>query len=189
MARTKLFTNMAFKEVYPGRLVHFRATHDKTGLNVDLVGLYQHVWRTQLSSEQNHIYRNDVWNKLGALLLSLPARNPLLVAGDYNSMLLQQQPHIGPAATVRSEGSTADKALLRLGLVREHNLCVLNSWVARPAHTFVESHQGRSQIDFVMTRLRDSRGLASTTFALLPRWCLANGWPAPGHRPGRDGFR
>ena len=46
---------MAFQEVYPGRIAHFRATHVKTGLICDVVGIYQHVWRTMLTTEQNHI--------------------------------------------------------------------------------------------------------------------------------------
>ena len=178
MARKQVFKDMAFREIYPGRLVHFRATHASTGLICDLIGLYQHVWRTHLPTEQNHIYRNDIWDKLGALLLQLPVRNPLLLAGDCNAVLQQQAPHVGPAATKADTGTDADKALLRV--LREHNLCVLNSWNARPHHTF-ESHQGKSQIDFIISRIRDSKGSARQAKPLYG--FPVGGWRNGGHWP------
>ncbi|CAE7409505.1 unnamed protein product [Symbiodinium sp. CCMP2592] len=102
LARTEVFTNMAFQEVYPGRLVHFRATHIRTHMTVDVIGLYQHVWRSKLPAEQNHIYRNDIWDKLSSLLLSIPTRHVVMVAGDYNSVLQPLPPHVGPAATAKA---------------------------------------------------------------------------------------
>lgn len=180
MARKQAFQNMAFRVIYPGRLVHFRATHVKTGLVCDLVGIYQHVWRTHLPAEQNHIYRNDIWDKLSALLLGLPTRNPLLLAGDCNAVLQQKAPHVGPAATKAkaTAGATADNALLRI--LREHNLCVLNSWNAKPHFTF-ESHQSKSQIDFVISRLKDSKGSAKQAHPL--HGFPVGGWRQGGHWP------
>ena len=116
MANKSVFLDMAFKEVYPGRLVLFRATHAKTGLVFDLVGLYQHVWRIQLTSEQNI-------TSIG--MTSGTSFTP------YSSVLSPQAPHVGPAATPKTAGTAADKALVKL--LRDHNLCVLNSWAARPA--------------------------------------------------------
>ncbi|CAE7580280.1 Pol [Symbiodinium sp. CCMP2592] len=151
LARTEVFTNMAFQEVYPGRLVHFRATHIRTHMTVDVIGLYQHVWRSQLPAEQNHIYRKDIWDKLSSLLLSIPTRHVVMVAGDYNSVLQPLPPHVGPAATAKAGSATTDKSL------------------------------GQTQIDFVMARIRDSKGLAKMA---RPQHSFPVGaWRKDGHWP------
>ena len=108
-------------------------------------------------------------------LLFLPVRNPLVLAGDCNSVLLR---HVGPAATAKAAGVAADKAFVRL--LRDHGLCALNTWVARPHHTF-ESHHGKSQIDFIIARLRDSRGAAKQAKLLhsfpVGAWHQGGRWP------------
>ncbi|CAE7524862.1 Pol [Symbiodinium sp. CCMP2592] len=65
-------------------------------------------------------------------------------------------------------------------LLTAHNLCALNTWHARPAHTHY-SHTGYTQIDFVITR-RITAGQASKLAKPLAD-CPVAGWRQSGHLP------
>ena len=156
MIHQDVFQEPTAHEVYPGRLLHVRALHRRSNLNVDILGIYQHVQRPQLTSELNQQYRNDIWTKLTATLQALPGRNPLLLGGDFNSQLAARRPHVG-SSQLSGAGQQGEKFLHTL--LERFDLCVLNSWHAKPGHTY-ESTTSRTRIDFVITKLSDAKGPA-----------------------------
>ena len=78
-----------FQRLIPGRLAHIRIPHGRT--NLDLVAVYQHVWRSQQDSKDNLAQRQQLLNKLGTFVRSLPSRNVLVIAGDFNTSLAKGQ--------------------------------------------------------------------------------------------------
>ena len=58
---------------------------------------------------------------------------------------------MGPVTSASSLDDNLSK------LLAKHDLCALNSWHARPAHTFT-SHTGVSQIDYIITRRNTATG-------------------------------
>ncbi|CAE7238605.1 unnamed protein product, partial [Symbiodinium sp. CCMP2592] len=176
MLRQDVFSDPSINEIYPGRLLHARALHKKSQLNVDIIGLYQHVHRPNLTPDLNQKYRADIWGKLSALVNHLPQRNPLVLGGDFNSQLAACRPHVG--ASHLTEGQKGDKQLHRL--LETCDLCVLNSWHANPGHTY-ESSSSRTRIDYVVTKLADAKGQAryAKPNHLFPvkAYSLAGHWP------------
>ena len=65
-------------------------------------------------------------------------------------------------------------------IVERHELCVLNTWHAKPGHTY-ESSASRTRIDFVMTRLGDAKGparFAKPNYAFpVKAYTSAGHWP------------
>ena len=182
MLHRDAFEEPSVQELYPGRLVHVRAVHKSSYLTVDIFGIYQHVYRTQLSAEQNHSHRQHIWDTLAHTLHKLPTRNPLLIGGDFNSQLAAQRPHVGATCRVHHEGPDRDKHLHKL--LADNDLCVLNSWHSKPGHTY-ESAQSKTRIDFVITRLSEANGRAkhaapNYTFP-VKSWTTAGHWPIEAH--------
>ncbi|CAE7608141.1 unnamed protein product, partial [Symbiodinium sp. KB8] len=110
MLNSRVFEEPSVQEIYPGRLLHVRAVHKPSYLSVDVLGLYQHVNRTHLSSELNRSYRNQIWEAIDQALNSFPARNPLLLGGDFNAQLTAQRPHVGTTCCQPGEGQARGNA-------------------------------------------------------------------------------
>ncbi|CAE7187361.1 unnamed protein product [Symbiodinium necroappetens] len=149
------FQDPAVHEVIGGRVVHVRAKPKHSDVSLDIVATYQHVWRSHLSTQENTKLRDSVWDALDVTLGSLPSRNILFACGDYNTNLRPQHPHVGNAVGPATSASTTDSRLP--ALLASHDLCALNSWHAQPPHTHY-SHQGYSQIDYVLTRRNVATG-------------------------------
>ncbi|CAE6934633.1 Pol [Symbiodinium natans] len=177
MINQDAFQEPAAHEIYPGRLLHVRALHRRSRLNVDIIGIYQHVYRPQLTPDLNQQYRSDVWTKLSTALQALPSRNPLLLGGDFNSQLAARRPHVG-CSLLSGDGQQGDKQLHKL--LEKCDLCVLNSWHAKPGHTY-ESTTSRTRIDFVVTKLSDAKGPARYAKPKynfpIKAYSLAGHWP------------
>ena len=103
---------VAFSAPIPGRLLHTRIQVGETA--VDSVNLYQKVLHTSLSRQEQGqqltpaAQRKAVWRALHTLLLSIPRRHLLVLAGDFNS----------PPPLIRGQvGQRADKLRIVLPLL------------------------------------------------------------------------
>ena len=172
------FQDPAVHEIIGGRVVHVRAKPKHLDVSLDIVASYQHVWRSHLSTQENTRLRDSVWDAFDRTLSSLPSRNILLACGDYNTNLRPQHPHVGNAVGPATGASTIDSRLP--ALLANHDLCALNSWHAQPPHTHY-SHQGYSQIDYVLTRRNVATG-SSRQARPLHHFPVA-GWRLAGHLP------
>ena len=85
--------NILHREILKGRVQHVRILHGPTA--VDIVNIYQHVWRTQLDHEQNTAYRAKVWNAFRRTTEQLPRRNTAIWCGDFNISATTFLPHVG----------------------------------------------------------------------------------------------
>ena len=172
------FKDPAVHEVVNGRLLHVRAQLVQTGVSVDFLAVYQHVWRSHLSHQANKELRGLIWDALDLTVQRLPVRNILVACGDYNTNLRTCHPHVGAAVGPITSASSLDDNLSKL--LAKHDLCALNSWHARPAHTFT-SHTGVSQIDYIITRRHTATG-ASRQARPVYHFPVA-GWRQAGHLP------
>ena len=165
-----VFKDPKINEVVPGRLVMVQATLRRTNLPVAILGVYQHVWRSHLSTSTNQALRHEIWSKLAATLTQLPQRCEVILCGDFNSSLQTQPGVVGPA--ILPNASTYDKELQTL--LADQALVVLNSWHDSSPATYY-GPTGRTQIDFVAVRRRVSGGQAKWARSL-------EGFPVGAHR-------
>ncbi|CAE7258436.1 Pol [Symbiodinium sp. CCMP2592] len=77
----------------------------------------------------------------------------------------------------QTEAAKQDRALF-MQILQAHQLCILNSW-SRPTATY-QHPKGRSQIDFIATRVPLADGWAKTC---RPYESLLAGWRSAGHKP------
>ncbi|CAE7941833.1 Pol [Symbiodinium necroappetens] len=62
LLRRSTFQDPRIQELDPGRLALVQATNRHTGLPLSLIGIYQHVWRTHLTTTQNKELRQAIWS-------------------------------------------------------------------------------------------------------------------------------
>ena len=145
--------NMLWTSIIPGRLVHIRLM----GLtrNVDIVACYQASTDTPSRLGDSKDVRAEVFQSLDALISTLPQRNVLLVAGDFNCSL-QNVPGCCGTQTYRWNGEIcpnvayADSGTFAQ-ILAQHHLIALNTWNGRDGPTFVHQHFQR-RIDFILCR-------------------------------------
>ena len=136
--------SLRYTEVQPGRVLHVRVAGETVSL--DVISLYQFVWRSTISTEANKAQRQKLIDQLAKHLSHLPNRNTLLIAGDFNPPLVSDKRHVGPGA-VRGPRLKLRSVRPLQNLLEEHQLTALNTWATdKPATHF----QGNSvsQIDF-----------------------------------------
>ena len=146
---SRSFAEPRLKEHVSGRLLQVTATHIKSQMPTCILGLYQHVWRPHFSTAKNRALRSHLWQRLQDIITTTPARHQLVIAGDFNSTLNTLHPHIGPAVPKLNTHSNLDQDLQTL--IQECDLCAINTWHARPMHTFT-SPSTKSQLDYVLLR-------------------------------------
>ena len=145
---------VAFSAPIPGRLLHTRIQVGETA--VDSVNLYQKVLHTSLSRQEQGqqltpaAQRKAVWRALHTLLLSIPRRHLLVLAGDFNSPPPLVRGQVGQRADKFRGPAVADLHCLE-HLIQDHGLILLNSWTRSAAATF-RSEQSRTLIDHVYVR-------------------------------------
>ena len=71
------------QEIIPGGLVLVRAVLRSTNMPIAVYGVYQHVWRSHLTTTVNQALRQATWAGLDASLTALPQRCELLICGDF----------------------------------------------------------------------------------------------------------
>ena len=157
-----------FAEVVKGRIlkVHLPAEpgNHLRRRPITLICVYQHA----RVSEQAVVYekREKIWEQVNRALASVPWRHTLLVAGDWNTPLLEDGSFVG-SGVLQSKWLPSDHAQFA-GILQAHGLCALNTWgPVSSAATFVspgakcstQDEGVATQIDFLLGR----RGQASTT--------------------------
>ena len=80
--------------------------------SIDIINLYQHVWRSQLDKEGNTKCRESVWRKLRQVTTKIPQRNTLVVGGDFNCTVRRMRHHIGSAIVEAREPSPDQEEFL-----------------------------------------------------------------------------
>ena len=134
MLSSKTFATPSVREIVPGRLLQVQAPHLQSQRAVALLGVYLHVQRTHLGAQKNKQVGGHIWHQLQQQLTATPARHVLLAAGDFNSTLHHEHPHVGPATPSRESHSSFDPSFQ--ALLRDNRLTAANTWHARPSHTF-----------------------------------------------------
>ena len=138
-----------------GRLMRVR-THQGDN-SIDVINLYQHVWRSQLDKEGNTKCKESVWKKLRQVTTKIPQRNTLIVGGDFNCTIRRMRHHIGSAITEAREPSSDQEEFL--GYLQDHGVALLNTWNAKPAYT-CQTGDAQTQIDFIICREQRADKLA-----------------------------
>ena len=117
--------------------------------SIDIINLYQHVWRSQLDKEGNTKCREGVWRKLKQVTTKIPQRNTLVVGGDLNCTIRRMRHHIGGAIVEAREPSPDQEEFL--GYLQDPGMTLLNTWHAKPAYT-CQTGDSQTQIDFILRR-------------------------------------
>ena len=177
MLSRRHFMDLCLVEHIPGRLLQVQAVLRTSRLPITIVAVYQHVWRTHLPATENHKLRNDLWDRLSAILARIPLRHHLILCVDMNSTLKPQSPHVGPAST---PSDAYNHSAELQSLVADNDLCVLNTWHCSPRQTYF-SATGASQIDFILTRRGEAMGPAKLAGPL--HQCPVGAWRETGHYP------
>ena len=144
-----------WKEHLKGRLLETR--FDWYGARTTVLAVYQHVWSPAKTVQANKQDRAAVLKALSRGVRRVPARDTLIVAGDFNSSVSPTPRLVGPR-TLAPQEARPDEAEFT-NFVRTHHLTVLNTWQVSSPHTFIQG-DSRTQIDFLLTKVSSSGGLA-----------------------------
>ena len=123
------FQDPRILDIVPGRLALVQATSKLTQLPVSIVGLYQHVWRSNLPTARNLELRRSLWQQLDQHLLSIPQRHHLLICGDFNSTVRPDSTTVG--CSVPTSATQPDSDLSEL--LQKHSLCVKSLHILLPS--------------------------------------------------------
>ncbi|CAE7839381.1 Trpt1 [Symbiodinium sp. KB8] len=165
-----------WKEHMRGRLLETR--FDWHGARTTVLAVYQHVWSPAKTVQANKQDRAAVLKSLSRSVRRVPARDTLVIAGDFNSSVSSTPRLVGPR-TLTPQEARPDEAELT-NFVRTHHLAVLNTWQVSSPHTFVQG-DSRTQIDFLLTKASSSGGSAKQA-APLVNFPLGS-WKTGGHLP------
>ena len=116
--------DIKFHELLPGRLLHARVPLRQHCL--DIIGGYQHAW-TNDSSKQVLDRRFGFWTKLSGCLGQLPARNMLILAGDFNCSLPVLPGATGPGRIAGTFHFPVVDSFV--AIVETHGPCALSTWL------------------------------------------------------------
>ena len=144
---------------------------------IEVINVYQHVWSHQTTKEQNIAQRQKLLDKISRTIQHIARRDTLIVAGDFNAELVRSQGHTGTAHanTARQVGAEAPDPQALTRFAEDTYLVALNTFHCKPPH----GQQGKSQIDFVMTRSSSADARAKHPQIFEPQIA---GWKELGHR-------
>ena len=123
-----------WKEHLKGRLI--QASFSWHGARVHVLIAYPHVWSSQKSVHQNKEDRAKLLGSLASALRAIPARDTLLLAGDFNAQLHANQNLVGRSSTPKENTGVRDESFQRF--VESHRLVALNTWSSGRGHTYVQ---------------------------------------------------
>ena len=140
---------LRWSEIVPGRLLRIRC--ELKGMPIDVLNVYQkvRVAGSEEVTQKNIAERAYVWAQLDKWCKSVPLRNVVLVAGDFNTAF-------PPGFTGNSvDGGKAHRAYVaeaaeQADILARAGLVACNTF-GRRLCTFLRP-QGESLIDYVMTR-------------------------------------
>ena len=174
--------SIRWKEYLKGRLI--QASFSWHGARVHVLVAYQHVWSSQKIVHQNKEDGSKFLGSLASALRAIPARDTLLLAGDFNAQLHASQNLVGRSRTPREDTGVKDESFQRF--VESHRLIALNTWSSGRGHTYMQDDT-RTQIDYIFTFSNSSRGQAKQAKP-VPQLGLG-GWKKGGHIPVLAGVR
>ena len=121
---------------------------------IDLLNVYQHVWRGSDSDEHTTQQRLQIWRASHS-----PQRNTRILAGDFNTSLPTLPPHVGNPIIPKDVRQPDQQEFLTI--LQDHGLTALNTWGAdKPSvHTCITG-QTKLQIDYVLCRVQHADGQA-----------------------------
>ena len=166
-----------FREVQIGRLLHVVVPlqHSGGSRSLDIVCAY--IPSKVSESQSTYDRRDKSWTLLDRLLESLPRRNMLYVAGDFNTDLHLAPPFVGVSYDIgtRQRYTARDQPRFQ-HMLAQHQLCALNTW--RPEATYRDAQGHASRVDFILTRFHQARGRRINIF---PHVRLASWRASEGH--------
>ena len=125
-----------------GRIQHTRI-YDPDG-GVDIINVYQKVWAHDAVAEVT-AQRKTVWNALNKCLDGIPARNQVLLCGDFNTQLPHCRGVTGTAVMNTKYRDARDEHEL-LDILRLHGLVAANTFHDAKHYTYC-GPGSRSQLD------------------------------------------
>ena len=171
--------HIRYTVLHPGRLLHVKigglaVTHS----SIDVLGVYQYVWRSTATKAENLANRAAIWSQLDKVTTKLPARNTRLVMGDLNTRPLSGL-GIEPRHLSYSGLQDADASKFR-SFLDAASLMTPNTWSGPKA--FTHQHAGhRTIIDYVLADkdLADvqARRSAPVHHCPLASWKDSKHWP------------
>ena len=144
-----------------GRIQHTRI-YDPDG-GVDIINVYQRVWAHDAVAEVT-AQRKTVWNALNKCLDGIPARNQVLLCGDFNTQLPHCRGVTGTAVMNTKYRDARDEHEL-LDILRLHGLVAANTFHDAKHYTYC-GPGSRSQLDYLFMRSNQATGLSKQTRGL-----------------------
>ena len=113
--------------------------------------------------------RASVWDALRGWTASVPARNKLIILGDFNCTLNPASPNVGPGIAGHRRKVHKDAHVFQ-HLIVSQGLVATNTWgLSARAGTFLQPSNPSIQLDFLLTRLPShSRELNATAQPQAP---------------------
>ena len=144
-----------------GRVQHTRI-YDPDG-GVDIINVYQRVW-AHGAVEEVRAQRKTVWNAINKCLEEIPARNQVLLCGDFNTQLPYCKRVTGTAVGSTKYRDARDAHEL-LDILRLHGLVAVNTFHDAKHYTYC-GPGSRTQIDYLFVRSNQATGLSKQTRGL-----------------------
>ena len=164
---------IVYADPKPGRLQHLRLIQGSW--TADVINVYQKPYNSHpQAARQAREIRRDVWDALRKLLQVAPARNTLVLLGDFNSPI---RPCAAAGTRINPGRQTGamppDQAHLQQ-LLEDFSLLHVNSW-CRAAGATYHHGKGASLIDHILLRASQSDARAKQSRPLrlgLAAWRL-----------------
>ena len=167
--------NISYETKMKGRLLHVRL-HGPQNC-VDVLNLYQHVWRLGMSDQSTQKRRAGVWQALRRSLNTLPVRNTMVLGGDFNISLPTVASHVGTSIIPKVE-PLPDLPDIQ-AIMQDYGLVAVNTWHAKSKATCLTGDT-QSQIDYLVCRAQAADGIAKQAMPL----CTELGvWKSNRHIP------
>ena len=148
---------LGYEPIVAGRLLHVRIHYE--GRAVDLLAVCQYMAQPLFAARDK---RQGLWAALDSTLTSLPKRNLLICAGDYNCTLPGLAPWTGSSHFrwngIRCTGHAHADHMQFLEIL-QCRLVALTSWDESTGPTFIHGHYA-TRIDHILIRLVNCDGLS-----------------------------
>ena len=152
---------LATKHFAQGRVQHVRLHIDEN--SVDILNIYQHVWRGSDSDERAINRRQQIWRAIRKGMLASPQRNTLIIGGDLNTSLTAFPPHVGSSMIPKAIRQLDAHELVTI--MQDHGLTALNTWGGGKATCITGDTD--SQIDYITCRTQRADGQAKQSAPLI----------------------
>ena len=123
--------------------------------------MHQKVWCREPSCLPA---RQELWHALSQALHDIPARQGVVLAGDFNVTLRPDACYVG-SGVPKNPTQATDVTQLQT-LIQAHNRCALNTWGCAPGFTFQFGSDKQSQIDYVFMRVHQVDAQAKQAAAI-----------------------